>query len=191
MGHLKAKILIGCLTVVCLASSSLFIGCSSKKDACSGVTCFNGGACKNGSCSCPAGLGGSQCGLDYRSVYANVYLGSGTDNEMVPRTLSSYQVTMNYNNDSNYTVMSLLAQNLNSAGVYVTHFSAPIVMDNFTSASAGFTITPTVNAQGFRISGTGTISASAISMTVTETDTTTGSNAQPTIVYTFSNLQKQ
>ena len=42
----------------------LFAAC--ERDACTNVTCFNGGSCSVGSCHCPTGWEGTQCG--YKSV---------------------------------------------------------------------------------------------------------------------------
>ncbi len=183
--------ILGLFVVVAIAGTAIYSSCSKSKDSCSGITCNHGGSCSNGVCTCPAGLGGSYCDTVFRTTYANIYTGNGTDNESPARAFNNYRVTLNYNNDAVYAGMTLQAEIVNGAGNYKTHFNAPIVLSSCTSSGSQFTITPTVNANGFRISGSGTISTSVVSMTVNEADTATTGNVQPTIVYTFGTLNVQ
>ena len=184
--------LVGVLMVTGVTATAVYTSsCSKSKDACSGVTCQNSGSCKSGTCVCPAGIGGTNCETIYRTTYANIYAGSGTDNETPSRTLNNYQVTLSYNNDLNYSGMNILAEMLDGGGKYVTHFTAPIVLSSCSATGSNFTITPSVNSLGFRISGTGTVSASVVTLSVTEADTATTGYIQPTIVYTFSSLAVQ
>ena len=179
------------ILVAGFAATAVYTTSCSKKDPCSGVDCKNGTSCKSGSCACTAGLGGNYCEIVYRTQYSNIYVGTGTDNESPSRTFNNYRVTMSYNNDAVYSGMTMLTEVVNGAGNYVTHFSAPIVLTTFTSQGSAFTITPTVNKNGFLISGTGTISPTVIAMTVTETDTATSGNILTPIVYTFGTLNVQ
>ncbi len=43
---------------------SIFIlgSCKKKTDACENTTCYNGGVCNDGKCSCPTGYSGADCG---------------------------------------------------------------------------------------------------------------------------------
>jgi EGF-like domain len=50
---------------------------SCKKDACKGVTCLNGGTCKDGKCTCPSGYSGVYCGTSVNAQYSGTW--SGTD----------------------------------------------------------------------------------------------------------------
>lgn len=49
------------LLIVCLASIVIVFN-SCKRDPCDKIICKNGGVCVNGSCSCPLGYMGSDCG---------------------------------------------------------------------------------------------------------------------------------
>jgi hypothetical protein len=183
--------IVVCL-ILAIGIGSILIYTSCSKNKCSGVSCQNGGTCNDGNCKCPAGTGGSNCSIIYRNIYSNNnYIGNGQDNENPPRNFTNYQITVNAANDNNLANMVILAQVLTSTGSYATHFQAPVTLNNGTGTSVGFTITPTVNSNGFLISGSGTLSASTATITVTEADTATSGYIQPTIIYTFTSLAKQ
>jgi len=55
---MKTFLLTALLTLFAF-SAVLYTSC--HKDKCSGVTCYNGGACNNGNCLCPTGYYGSKC----------------------------------------------------------------------------------------------------------------------------------
>src|SRR5579872_2246509 len=48
---------------------------SCQKDVCKGVTCLNNTQCSGGSCVCPPGIGGNNCEIIYRNLYAFSYKG--------------------------------------------------------------------------------------------------------------------
>jgi hypothetical protein len=48
-------------SIITISPFGTVIYTSCKKDPCKGVTCQNGGACNNGSCSCPTGYSGTYC----------------------------------------------------------------------------------------------------------------------------------
>ena len=50
------------LAIAMIVGSFVFHSC--KKDPCLGVTCRNGGYCANGTCNCPTGYSGSDCGVE-------------------------------------------------------------------------------------------------------------------------------
>jgi hypothetical protein len=165
--------------------------CSKSKGACDGVTCANGGSCSSGKCTCPAGTGGTFCDTVYHNYYSNIYVGNGSDNELPARTFNNYRVTLGFNDPNNFSAMTILAEALNGAGNYTTHFSAPMVLGSTIAAGTQFTITPTVNKNGFLVSGSGTVSATVVTLTVIEADTATTGTIQPTVTYTFSSLTIQ
>ena len=51
------------LIVASALFATLFVA-SCKQDPCATVTCKNSGTCANGSCNCPSGYGGSDCGTE-------------------------------------------------------------------------------------------------------------------------------
>ena len=51
-----------------LAFGAIVYNTSCKKDQCSQVTCFNGGNCQNGYCTCPYGYEGDHCEIHVKST---------------------------------------------------------------------------------------------------------------------------
>jgi hypothetical protein len=188
MGSVRPFVFLFVLCAGIVFAAFYTSSCSKSKGACDGVTCQNNGACSNGKCTCPAGVGGTFCDTLYHNLYSNIYMGNGTDNESTPRTFNNYRVTLSVADPTNVAGMSMQAEVLNGAGNYSTHFTAPIVLSNCTSAGSQFTITPTINKNGFLISGSGTVSVPMVTLTVIESDTATTGSVQPTITYTFSSL---
>jgi len=58
MNKLKL-ILLNAVLMVTAFTAVVYTSC--KKDACSGVTCQNGGSCSGGNCTCPTGFYGNYC----------------------------------------------------------------------------------------------------------------------------------
>ncbi len=48
---------------------------SCEKNACDGVTCYNGGSCGYGECNCPTGFEDAQCGTKMIARYIGMYGG--------------------------------------------------------------------------------------------------------------------
>lgn len=55
-----------------LLATLSFIFPSCQKDACSGITCLNGGFCANGLCNCPTGYTGSNCSIEQTPVSMSI-----------------------------------------------------------------------------------------------------------------------
>ncbi|MGQ9863068.1 MAG: calcium-binding EGF-like domain-containing protein [Bacteroidia bacterium] len=53
---------------VCLA----LLSC--KKGSCEGISCLNGGWCKNGTCKCPTGFSGDRCETKWTDVVVGTYV---------------------------------------------------------------------------------------------------------------------
>lgn len=67
-----SKIVIASLLGVFLA-----LGCKKelqKTDPCAGVICLNGGYCADGSCNCPPGYSGKDCGIMKVDKFAGTYM---------------------------------------------------------------------------------------------------------------------
>ena len=163
--------------------SAIFYSSCSKTttDPCSGVTCQNGGACSSGNCTCKSGFGGKLCDTTYRVLYANSYMGNGSDNVTPMGTYSNYKLTLINPGDTNYVGMTATAEFADGS----IHFTAPIVLSNFsTTGNTSFTISSTVY-NGFTYTGAGTVSATNASLTVNE------DSAGHVIIYKFTSMAKQ
>ena len=176
---------MGVLMVIGAFSAVMYTSCSKTKDACSGVTCQNGGACSNGTCVCRTGFGGAVCDTQIRTIYSGgsgTYKGNGTDNATpTPNTYSNYTATFINPGDTNYVGLTLTTKFSDGA----VHFTAPIVLSNMTTTgTSSFTITSTVYA-GFTYTGTGTVSPTTATLLFTE-DTVGLSTT-----YTFTSMAKQ
>lgn len=112
-----------------------FAGCK-EEDPCEGVTCLNGGTCADGSCDCPAGYTGSNCGTEVRAKFI------GTYNVTEACTSGNYTYTM--------------SATASSSGIL------NIVFSNF--AGVGATINATANGNSLTIPNQ-TVDVSGVSAT--------------------------
>ncbi len=74
----KQILLTVTLFAVVIGGSSVFTSC--EKNACDGITCYNGGSCGHGKCTCPAGYEDAQCGTKSITRYLGTYAGFTTCN---------------------------------------------------------------------------------------------------------------
>lgn len=149
-----------------------------NKDACSGVTCNNGGTCSGGNCTCPTGVAGTHCDTLLKVTYSNSYKGNGYDNATPSNSYTGWTLKFGTTSSTDPTAMTL------------------DVLDNNNVPQLAFTIHLTSNtaftvdaktSSSFNYSGSGTISASIASLTLTEAAT----SGVSTTVYTFNNMIKQ
>ena len=83
---------------------SLFLIASGCKDLCKDVQCKNGGTCLDGTCNCPDGYSGDDCGTN---ISANF--------------LGTYNVSESCPNDTTYTV-NISVDTLNISQVKIANF---------------------------------------------------------------------
>ncbi len=155
---------------------------SCNKDECKDVVCDNGGTCDAGKCTCPTGVGGSNCETVYRTTFANTYVGNGVDNGTPANTYTGFRAELKTVGTDLTAMEMAFKDNVGNA-----IFTAPITLSSFTTSGAVITITST-SANGFTYTGTGNITATNIStLTINEKDNSDGS----VVVYTFTNMAKQ
>lgn len=71
MKRIKTIALTGLITMGTFAMIA-YSSCS-KKDPCEGVTCKNNGTCVDGSCKCPTGYEGVDCGLTSAAKFTGLW----------------------------------------------------------------------------------------------------------------------
>ena len=66
------RFILTTLIVAALFSTAIFTACTknsnSNTDPCSSVVCLNGGSCSGGTCTCPTGYTGTDCGTVAQST---------------------------------------------------------------------------------------------------------------------------
>ncbi len=77
--------------IICVLAFSLVTYTSCTRDRCAGYTCYNGGSCYNGNCSCPSGFAGYHCelvaqtGITYQNdTYTPIYITVNGSNDVIP-----------------------------------------------------------------------------------------------------------
>jgi len=131
----------------------MLTGCT---DDCKDVTCLNGGTCLAGTCECPAGYEGSDCGEAYNTKFVGNY--SLATNQCDTVGLSPYTVAITasstdpaaitvgglYENPTGTTVNATVT----SANTSSATIESQIFADNATSDQLTMTGTVTVDATG-------------------------------------------
>lgn len=106
------------LIVSVIMGGMLYSGCTKSTDECENITCKNGGACVNGTCSCPTGYTGSRC--ETRSCEA--------DNTAKVRFMNKTGTSQTYSVVWDGSVITTLGPGANSeyytvsAGMHTLHF---------------------------------------------------------------------
>lgn len=170
-------IALSALLTVGAFGTVLYTSCT--KDECKDVVCQNGGTCSEGKCTCPTGVGGTNCGTIFRTTYANTYVGNGVDNEGDTYTNWRAKFTAT---GTDLTKMEMQLQDATGAPVV----TLPIVLSDIKESGSVFTITST-SQLGATYTGTGTITGSICSISLNEKENGGTGN----IVYTFTNMAKQ
>lgn len=145
---------------------------SCTKDACKDVVCKNGGTCVNGTCSCPFAFTGTNCETEVRSTFYNTYKGNGSDN--MGNTYTNFGLKFYKVGDDAKTMGLDLLDNTNTSTAALT-----------ATLQSGSTYSVTGSDGTTTYTGTGSISATTASLTLTAKD------SGITIVFTFTNMNKQ
>lgn len=66
--------LFAAFSFLAIASSVLYTAC--EKDACTQLSCRNGGSCADGFCRCPSGFDGAECEIKLSSKFLGKYYGT-------------------------------------------------------------------------------------------------------------------
>ena len=74
MKHTKSIILTVVITAIFIGAM-IFSACTKSSNACSGVSCLNGGTCTSGKCFCPSGYSGMDCGVLVNAAFIGEYGG--------------------------------------------------------------------------------------------------------------------
>jgi hypothetical protein len=157
--------------------AALYSSCS--KDACKGVTCLNTlSPCKGGLCTCPVGIGGSNCETIYRKDYAHTYKGVATYGIIYADTNNT--LTFSFGNDTTYNKMLMAWNDPNFPIV-----TLPILLTNSSPTGSNFTVVSTT-VDTFTYTGSGSINNTVASLTLTKTHFN-----GPPILVTFTNFNRQ
>jgi len=153
--------LVSVILALTIISAGIYSSCT--KDACKTTNCINGGTCGGGNCTCPTGIGGLNCEIIYRNLYANTYKGSGADDSGKPYIDNIFSFTVGA--DSNYVQMQLA---WNNAGPHLINF--PITLANNTANGSTFTIAQTT-VDSFTYTGSGSVNSNLASLTLRQIST--------------------
>ena len=144
---------------------------SCQKDMCKNTTCINNGSCNGGSCTCKPGIGGNNCEILYREIYANKYKGNALYTYTVLDTNNTNHSdtanTLNFQagtDTANYNLMSLTWHG--SGG----DVNMSVTLANNSASGSSFTI-PATTSGTITYTGSGTISTSSASLNLIETQT--------------------
>ena len=156
------QIAVAAIVMISVVGAALYTSCS--KDNCKSVTCLNGGSCGGGQCSCPTGIGGSECQTVYRLLYSNTYTGNGSDD--TGKIYGNYRMIFSTPLDSIYDNMNLAITD--SSGHTYNTFT--ITLSNNTASGSNFTINPFQGTapDTATYTGTGSISATTASLNLTK-----------------------
>ena len=148
----SASILFAIVSVLMIFTTVVYTGC--KKDKCKGISCSNGGSCKDGNCVCATGYAGSKCEDEVRQSYVKKYVGTGMDTEGDKYPESEFSFTTN-GDDVNAMKVEIKEVNGNPVNTF------EIKLETNTS----YSIVPKTD-DGITYSGGGTIGASTASMEI-------------------------
>lgn len=159
---LTKHIALSAVLLVSICCAILYTSTSCTKTACGSVTCLNKGTCNGGVCTCPVGIGGTNCQTVYiRAFDKNIYGGTAVDD-----TAASFiRQSLKFSKVSDTDFVSMTMEWTDSAGQLVA--SLPVTLSNSTAAGSQFTIARTAVAP-VTYSGSGTITATSVTLNLKE-----------------------
>ncbi len=183
-------ITLGFALTLSVFSAALYSSCT--KETCNGVVCLNNGSCSGGSCTCKSGMGGGNCEIIYRKLYAATYGGnahydvSALDTGIVDTTFTASTEANNAlmfaagTDTANFNKMQLVWSR-----PYKSAISFEAILANNTSTGSTFSITP-ITVDTVVYSGSGNINGKTVSLNLTETHPKTRA-----IIISLLNFNKQ
>ena len=142
----------------------LFAGCD---DPCKDVTCLNGGTCLEGTCECPTGYEGTDCGTEINAKFTGTLNMLSSACDTVDNNTYSIKLTPSTTDPAEFTI----------GGIYQNSLGNTIEAQVSTTNSNEFTIAEqafeddTFGA-GFTIQGSGSISGSDVTISYSIYDVT-------------------
>ena len=138
-------------------AAMIFTGCD---DPCKDVTCLNGGTCLEGTCECPTGYEGDDCGTAVNAKFTGTFNMASSACDTVDNT--NYPVALNAS-DTDPLEFTL-------GGIYQNGLANTVNCMVSTSNTSNFTIpnqtfTDDTFGAGFTIEGSGSIDGSNLTVT--------------------------
>jgi hypothetical protein len=163
-------IALGVMLTLGIFCAAFYSSCS--KDTCGAVTCLNRGVCGGGICTCPTGggIGGANCDIVYRDIYAHKYQGNPPGNSPHTDSNNTLVFVADVNDTVNYNTMHLTWNDTNTKVVEL-----PITLANNTAVGSTFSVTPTTitspSGQLLVYTGNGSVNGTTASLLLNEQDT--------------------
>ena len=161
--------LIKHLALAAFLTLSVFLAVSyssCSKDSCGDVTCMKG-KCNGGLCACDTGVGGANCEIIYRNLYAHTYKGNPPGNSIHTDSVNTLVFTPDITDTTNFSTMHV---QWNDTGTQVVLL--PITLANYSSTGSTFTVTPTpvvILTGPVVYTGSGSVNGTTASMELQET----------------------
>lgn len=98
---MRKKLIIVILSTLSVFASVLYVSCNKAENVdgpnpCANVTCYNGGTCTNGTCSCIPGFEGAKCEINIRDKYMG--------NWQISEVIKGSSAPLNINKTKTYTL---------------------------------------------------------------------------------------
>ncbi len=168
--NIMKPVVISILLTLGIFCAVLYTSCS--KDGCKGVYCMNNSSCSGGICQCTKqGIGGVNCEIIYRNLYAHIYKGvvnfagkldSATT---IDSNIGNHLLTFSPANDTMSYLGMTIAWKDSTSKLLV---SLPITLTTNTASGSDFTV-PATPADTFTYSGYGNVSPVSATLNLVRT----------------------